>query len=208
MFRAGDIAEHLSGRGGRSAVARREDLQEQSLQATGTHALANEEVDYDQIYHAHRLRVVRLCHLLLGDADEAQEVSQEVFLKLHRTLVGGTVPMKWGPWLKTVAINACRDRRRSRWWRWGRTSEVFIEDQHAAAALTPEQSAIGRETQQRIWRAFQTLSARQREVFALRHLEGWSTEEVAGALRMSTGTVKRHLFRAVQHMRSALGESK
>jgi RNA polymerase sigma-70 factor, ECF subfamily len=177
------------------------------LHAIGTHPLANEEADYEQIYHAHRLRVLRLCHLLLGDADEAQEVSQEVFLKLHRALTGDGAPIKWGPWLKTVAVNACRDRRRSRWWRWGRTSEVFIDELHAGNALTPEQSALSRETRQRIWRAFQTLSARQREVFALRHLEGWSTDEVADALRVSSGSVKRHLFRAVQHMRSALGES-
>jgi RNA polymerase sigma-70 factor (ECF subfamily) len=189
-------------------AARREEPQEQSLHAIGTHALANEEADYEQIYHAHRLRVLRLCHLLLGDADEAQEVSQEVFLKLHRALTGDGAPIKWGPWLKTVAVNACRDRRRTRWWRWGRTSEVFIDELHAGNALTPEQSALSRETRDRIWRAFQTLSTRQREVFALRHLEGWSTDEVADTLRMSTGSVKRHLFRAVQHMRSALGESR
>ena len=178
------------------------------MHATGTHALANEEADYEQIYYAHRARVLRLCHLLLGDTDEAQEGSQEVFLKLHTALAADGAPIKWGPWLKVVAVNACRDRRRSRWWRWGRTSEVFIDDQYAGNALTPEQSALSRETRQRIWRALRSLSTRQREVFALRHLEGWSTDEVAETLQMSSGTVKRHLFRAVQHMRSALGEPK
>jgi len=175
------------------------------LQATGQHALANEQADYEQLYQAHRARVLRLCHLFLGDADEAQEVTQDVFLKLHRAMQSDGAPINWGPWLRVVAANACRDRRRSRWWRWGRTSEAFVDNEHAGSLLTPEQSALSRETRQRIWRAFSALPGRQREVFALRHLEGWSTEEVADALQLSSGSVKRHLFRAVQHMRRALG---
>jgi RNA polymerase sigma-70 factor (ECF subfamily) len=47
------------------------------------------------------------------------------------------------------------------------------------------------------------LSARQREVFVLREIEGWSTEEVASTLGVSDGTVKRHLFRALLHLRRA-----
>ena len=59
---------------------------------------------------------------------------------------------------------------------------------------TPEEDALTREGAARIWQAFRELPARQQEVFALRYLEGWSTEEVAGALRLSVGSVKQHLF--------------
>jgi RNA polymerase sigma-70 factor (ECF subfamily) len=62
---------------------------------------------------------------------------------------------------------------------------------------------VARETRQRIWRAFRELSDRQREVFVLRHLEGWSTEGVASALGIRAGSVKRHLFRAIRHLRAA-----
>ncbi|MGH7787365.1 MAG: RNA polymerase sigma factor [Candidatus Binatia bacterium] len=165
----------------------------------------DEAASYDDIYRTHRARVVRLCHLLLSDPDEAQEVSQEVFLKLHRAHQAVGAPPNWGPWLSTVTVNACRDRRRSRWWKWGRRSEEYDDEAHASAALTPEQAALDQETRQRIWLAFRALPARQREVFALRHLEGWSTEAVAETLQLSSGTVKQHLFRAVQHMRRALG---
>jgi len=167
-------------------------------------ALESARPHYDDLYNAHRARVVRLCQLLLGDPDEAQEVSQEVFLKLHRVLQTGDEPINWGPWLRMVAVNACRDRRRTRWWRWGRTSEPFSDTEYDGGAPTPEQEVLGHETRQRIWQAFRALPARQREVFALRHLEDWSTAEVADALQLSPGTVKRHLFRAVQHMRRAL----
>jgi RNA polymerase sigma-70 factor (ECF subfamily) len=71
--------------------------------------------------------------------------------------------------------------------------------------LNPEDKTVSREERERIWKFFRTLSTRQQEVFALRYVEGWSGEEVADLLGMSSGTVKRHLFRAVRHLRHALG---
>ena len=63
-----------------------------------------------------------------------------------------------------------------------------------------------REKEGRIWRAFEKLSARQREVFVLHHVDGWSTEEVADMLGITTGSVKRYLFRAARHLRRILGD--
>ena len=63
---------------------------------------------------------------------------------------------------------------------------------------------VAAETRHRIWAAFRHLSRRQQEVFALRHVEGFSTAEVAETLDLSTGSAKRHLFRAVQRLRDAL----
>ena len=63
------------------------------------------------------------------------------------------------------------------------------------------------QTRDRLWRAFQALPDRQHEVFVLRHVEQWSTSEVAEALGMSAGSVKRHLFRAIRHLRRVLGDA-
>jgi RNA polymerase sigma-70 factor (ECF subfamily) len=142
---------------------------------------------------------------LLFDADEADDVSQEVFLKLFRQhqLSGSTIA--WGPWLTKVTVNACRDRRRSGWWKWWREHhQEFVETQHAAGVLTPEQEALSNEARRNVWVSFRQLSARQQEVFVLRQLQGWSTEEVAQTLGLSPGSIKRHLYRAVHHMRRAL----
>ena len=70
---------------------------------------------------------------------------------------------------------------------------------------TPEETTVSREQRERIWQFLRGLSARQQEVFVLRYVEGWSGEEVAEFLGLTTGSVKRHLFRAVHHMRQALG---
>ena len=63
---------------------------------------------------------------------------------------------------------------------------------------------VVREPPNSFGRVFHRLSARQQEVFALRQLEGWSTDEVAETLGLSSGSVKRHLFRATHQLRAAL----
>lgn len=195
-------------------------------------AVPDEPAQYDELYRAHFGRVVRLCRLLLADPHEAEDVAQEVFLKLFRAYQRQDRPMAWGAWLTRVTINACHDRRRSGWWKWWHGSrrdwreadvlsnglspegegfswnESTREVQDAgfsSRGVSPEEEVLSREERWRIWRAFQDLSPRQREVFVLRYLEGWSTEHVAKALGVTTGSVKRHLFRAVHDLRKAVG---
>ena len=160
--------------------------------------------DYGALYRTHHPRVLRLCRVMLGDADDAQDVCQEVFLKLHRALQESSEPVRWDAWLTTVTVNACRDQRRSRWWRWFRTHESLDDDDIADHRFGPEQAALDGETRRRIWRALRALPDRQREVFALRQLDGCSTEETAALLDLSTGSVKQHLFRAIRQLRQAL----
>lgn len=195
-------------------------------------AVPDEQAPYDELYRAHFTRVVRLCRLLLADPHEAEDVAQEVFLKLFQTYQRQDRPIVWGAWLTRVAINACHDRWRSGWWKWWRgyrnelreadfprdgltpEEEGFSwkvsrgdlrEADGSSRGLTPEEEVLGREECGRIWRSFRDLSPRQREVFVLRYLEGWSTAQVAKALGLTTGTVKRHLFRAVRDLRHAVG---
>ena len=167
------------------------------------------QTGYEELYRAHYRRILRLCRLLLADPHEAEEVGQEVFLKLYRAHTGPVTPAAWGPWLTRVAINACRDRRRSAWWRWWRASGEPLDDGATPGhGLTPEEETLNRETRWQIWQGFQQLSPRQREVFVLRHIEGSSTGEVAKTLGLSAGSVKRHLFRAIHQLRAVLGDRK
>jgi RNA polymerase sigma-70 factor (ECF subfamily) len=175
-------------------------------------AVPKVQAHYEQLYRQQYPRVMRLCRLLLGDAHEAEDVAQEVFVKLWQASQTETRAMAWEAWLTRVSVNACRDRRRSGWWKWWRaprpTAGVDLPavlDRYSWGS-TPEEEALGREVRGRIWRAFRALPARQQEVFALRYIEGWSTEAVADALGLSTGGVKQHLFRAVRRLRAVVGE--
>jgi RNA polymerase sigma-70 factor (ECF subfamily) len=159
----------------------------------------------DLVVNAHYGRLRRLCRLLLGDAQEAEDVVQEVFLKAHEAAGAGRAPLDWGAWLTRVAVNACRDRRRAGGWMRLRLRSTHVDDLPLVADTpAPSDVAIGEDTRRRIWAAFRTLPRRQQEVFALRYLEEQSTSDVALALGLSQGSVKRHLFRALRHLRGAL----
>lgn len=161
----------------------------------------------EALVRAQYARLRRLCELLLGDREESEEVVQEVFMKAYEASAHSPNPTNWPAWLTRVTINACRDRRRAGWWmRFWRWSDSVEDRPVAAVDPSPEDVAIGEETRRRIWLAFRGLPDRQREVFVLRHLEEWSTGEVANALGLSPGSVKRHLFRAIRRLRQALGE--
>jgi RNA polymerase sigma-70 factor (ECF subfamily) len=164
-----------------------------------------ETASFEGLYKAHQPRVQRLCRMLLRDSAEAEETGQEIFLKMFKQYQGASWPDDWGAWLTRVTVNACHDRRKSGWWKWWRSSNGEIQlAEYPSFARTPEQEALGREQRVHIWRAFRELSPRQQEVFVLRYLEGWSTEEVAKTLAISEGSVKNHLFRAVHHLREVL----
>ena len=161
----------------------------------------------DSLVHAHYGRVRGLCRLLLGDPEEAEDVAQDVFLKAHQATRFGEPPADWGAWLTRVAVNACRDRRRAGGWMRFRFWSTPVEDAPlAVAGLGPGEAALGAETRRRIWEAFRALPRRQQEVFALRYIDEQSTQDVAAALGLSPGSVKRHLYRAIRRLRRSLGE--
>src|SRR5437763_3905180 len=166
-----------------------------------------EPLSYEALYTAHYGEVLRLCRLLLANHHDAEEVAQEVFLKVFQKYqnVNQTQLMMWRPWLVRVSVNACRDRRRSGWWKWWRgASEEYREANFPISSRTPEQALLSRETQGRIWRAFQELSARQQEASVLRYGDERSPDGGPAMLAITTGSVKRYLSRSVRHPRRVL----
>lgn len=162
----------------------------------------------ESLFQAQYPRILRLCRLFLMDVHEAEEVTQEVFEKLVRQWRSHKEILSWEAWLTRVAVNACHDRRRSSWWKWWRSGRLEASMEEAVDRQpTPEDQLLSLEQQKRLWIRFQRLAPRQREVFILRRLEGLSTEEVANLLGVTTGSVKRHLFHALQNLQRMLGDS-
>ncbi len=169
--------------------------------------MSHRKLSFESLYEMHSAKITRLCRLLLKNTAEAEETGQEVFLKMFKQYQAENWPEDWSAWLTRVTVNACHDRRKSAWWKWWQSSEgeVRLAD-HPSSERTPEQQMLGREEQTRIWAAFRSLSARQQEVFVLRYLEGWSTDDVAQTLAITSGSVKIHLFRAIHSLRRSLGD--
>jgi RNA polymerase sigma-70 factor, ECF subfamily len=162
-----------------------------------------ESITAEMLYQEHQGRIERLCLMLLGNPEEARDVAQEVFLKMVQRQ--GTVeePREWAPWLTRVAVNACHDRRRSGWWKWWKRNGQELTERDIIGP-GPEDHAVRAHQRAAIWHAMRSLTDRQREVFILRQIEGWSTIETAEALNSSVESVKLHLFRAMRRMRVAL----
>lgn len=130
---------------------------------------------------------------LLGSVEDAREVTQDAFLKGYETLRGDEPLTVFRPWLFTIARNKCIDKRR--WWnRWKRLAkELLIAG--AEGSATPEYFDSG---------PVKELPRRQREVFILRHWQGFSTEETSKIMGISEGAVKSHLKRAVEKLKIRL----
>jgi RNA polymerase sigma-70 factor (ECF subfamily) len=167
--------------------------------------------DFDAWVRAEQKRVFLLCYRFVRDRDEADTLTQEVFLKAYRAVTkpGGEIPAEPAKWLTRVAVNVCLDRLRSRRWRfWRRRPEP--EDEQAILALapdrgpSPEDRLHAAEISSRLATALDGLSGRQRSVFVLKHYEDRSLEEIAGILGLDLGTVKAHLSRALVKLRKEL----
>ena len=156
-------------------------------------------------------RVFLLCRRMLQDTGEADSATQDTFLKAWQALNQPDSKSLDDPgkWLTRIAVNTCLDRLRSRRWQlWRRRPQP--EDEAAILQLVQatdpnaEDQAFARQIRHRLEGAVGKLSLRQRAVFSLRHYEDRSLAEIAEILNLDVGTVKVHLFRAMEKLREEL----
>jgi RNA polymerase sigma-70 factor (ECF subfamily) len=149
------------------------------------------------------------CHLL-GDRDEALEVSQEVFLRVFRTLSAFRGQSALKTWIFRIVVNQARNRQR--WWnRRHRTQQVSLDlhveqcgELESPGEVLPDRLLASKEVAARIDQALDRLPFDQRTVVVLREVEGLRYEEIAFSLGVAVGTVKSRLTRARQTLREEL----
>ncbi len=140
----------------------------------------------------------------VNDEHEAEDITQEVFVRLWKNLHVYKPEVKLTTWLYKIVTNRCLDFLKSRHGR-QRKNKVdvdkggFVQD-HS----TPEKEFQQQELQRIIHEATEELTPKQKAVFILRDLEGLTPEEVSEALNMSSGNVKSNLFHARQKMTEKL----
>ena len=156
-------------------------------------------------------RIFLLCRRMLNDTDEADAATQDTFLKAWQALTRpeSTEPDDPARWLTRIAVNLCLDRLRSRRWQFWRkrpnaADEQVILELASSDEPTAEDELFATQISRRLEQALEKLSLRQRAVFALRHYEDRSLAEISGILELDIGTVKVHLFRAIEKLREEL----
>ena len=156
-------------------------------------------------------RIFLLCRRLLQDVEEADSATQDTFLKAWQALnrPESKELEDASRWLTRIAVNTCLDRLRSRRWQFWRKrpnqeDEQSILELAASVGPSAEDRILAAEIGQRLGKALEKLSLRQRAAFTLRHYEDRSLAEIAEILNVDVGTVKAHLFRAIAKLREEL----
>jgi RNA polymerase sigma-70 factor, ECF subfamily len=175
---------------------------------------AGDELACARLVAEHERMVYQLALNLLGDRDEAQDLSQEVFLRVFRTLDRFRGQSALRTWIFRIVVNQVRNRQR--WWRRRNLGQQVSLDDHIQAhgdvpaprdGTSPDREFARKELAARIWTAMDALPFEQRTAIVLREVDGLSYDEIAFSLGVTLGTVKARLTRARQALRAALKEA-
>ena len=157
---------------------------------------------FEDLVAAYEKNVYNLALRMTGNAQDAEDMAQEAFVKAYTSLPGFRGDSKFSVWLYRIVSNVCLDflRRQNR----RPASSLSQEDEDGEESQmdipdesqSPEQLLERSLTQEAVQRGLQSLSEEQRQILLLREIQGLSYEEIAETLDLEAGTVKSRIFRA------------
>jgi RNA polymerase sigma-70 factor, ECF subfamily len=165
--------------------------------------------NFNESVEHHQRRVYRFIYLLVRDADVADTLTQECFLRAYEKRASFRGECRIDTWLLRIALNLVRDHaknRRQSFWRGLIGLDLATEHEPRAENPLAERILLAREQLQSVEKALTCLSQQQREVFLLRFGEEMSLEEIANVLGVRIGSVKAQLSRATSKLREILKE--
>ena len=179
-----------------------------SISLAGTDSPATPFDDIDAIVAAHEQRIFRFILVSTRDADAAQSITQDTFLRAWAARASFRNECSVSTWLMRIAVNLLRDHTRTerfKFWKRAATTSVDIADPavhlpHPGAS--PESRLIASEQMTLVWDSVAKLSARQRNIFILRFVEELELADIAEVTGLPVPTVKSHLYRALATIRA------
>lgn len=157
---------------------------------------------FEHLVHAYEKNVYNLALRSLGNPQDAEDVTQEAFLKAYRSLSSFRGDSKFSVWLYRIVSNLCLDLLRAKQRRpmqsltvendEGEVDELEISDEH----FSPEKLLDRKLTRESVQRGLASLPDDSRQILLLRELQGMSYEEIGDTLGLEPGTVKSRIFRA------------
>lgn len=170
---------------------------------------AGEISAFRELVEEHQQRVFALAFDLTGNVQDAEDLSQEAFLKVHRSIGGFRGEAKLSSWLYRIVVNLALNRRRKKAVSEMELRESFEGDGLHAPHAAEEEGNPEHETQaafirRDLRRALGKLSEQQRMIFVLRHDHDLPLQQIGAMLKISEGTVKSQLFRALRKLQEHL----
>jgi RNA polymerase sigma-70 factor (ECF subfamily) len=161
---------------------------------------------YEDIVRMHQTIAFRTAWVITRSAADAEEAAQDAFMKAHAALPRFRDGAPFRPWLLAIVANEARNRVRSAGRRTGLALRVAEERPPGAAVPSPVAALLDSERREQLLGAIERLPDAAREAIACRYLLELSEEETAAALDCPRGTVKSRVSRALERLRSELGE--
>ncbi len=171
--------------------------------------LRKDNAAWEQVVLRYRRRVFHIAYKFTGKHDDAEDLTQEIFLKVFKSLEKFNQSADFSTWLGSVARNYCIDHYRAR----KREREVLVDDLVAfdlapAVSGNPHRALEDRDRRSFLRRGLESLPEKLREAVVLRDLQGLSYNEMAGRLRLPEGTVKSRINRGREELARLLLRAK
>ena len=173
-------------------------------------AAAGDHSAFQALVERHRSMVYRVAYQFAGNHHDAEDIAQDVFIKVYRSLERFRQDAQLTSWMYRIVMNACIDHRRRH--RPSVAAPFGEEAEHRLMNTVeetpgPEERAYAGELGQVLEAEINRLPHGQRIVFIMRHHQGLKLGEIAEALGLAEGTVKRQLHAAVHRLRHALSHA-
>jgi RNA polymerase sigma-70 factor, ECF subfamily len=158
---------------------------------------------YERLYQAHGARMKSIARNLLGNAHDAEDVVQDVFLKVHRSIGSFLGQSAFSTWIYRILLNCCYDVRRKRL----RRQEAPEENMAPEGSFDPPAARADHPLRLMLERSVAKLGEDQRKVFLLFEVEGFSHAEIAQMMDISETASKNRLYQAKVNLRRFLTET-
>lgn len=170
---------------------------------------------FAELVDAYQEPAIRIAFTFLGNHEEARDAAQEAFIRAYQALGSFKQKSKFSTWLYRIVVNICKDAYRRKAHQpkiaarvgSGDSSDeqegIFIDVDDPAAG--PVEVIANQELSRKLTGAISRLPKKQQQAFMLHHLHGLPLDEVAVIMNCRLGTVKSHVFRAMEHLRQSLG---
>ena len=159
----------------------------------------------------YKKKIYHLAYDITGNHHDAEDISQEVFMKVYRALETFRRDAKMSSWLYQIAVNTSIDSLRRKSTKpaksMGELDHMSTQENILAGGsydFDPVRSTESAQIQNRISQALQKISPKERTVFVMCHYNGLKLNETAAILNVTIGTVKSLLFRAIRKLRKEL----
>jgi RNA polymerase sigma-70 factor (ECF subfamily) len=177
------------------------------VEQSDEYALIKRSIDGDheafaQLMERYAGSVFNLAYRMLGNVQEAEDASQEIFLRAYTNLARFDQERRFSTWLLSIGSNYCIDRLRRRRFAWLTLDDVVLSV--PTPAKGPERSAIEREERDAVQRALLSLPPTYREIAVLRYWNDLSYEEIIQVTGLPESTIKTRLHRARRMLAEAL----